>query len=87
MTYVQEMAGVPFGVALIKKRLPHVFVEQLKPIFTRLSEDKLLDHCLQGLTQNQNEAVNQVLWGEVPKNEILQAKQGFVGSKRNCFTF
>ena len=64
------MAGVPYGVALIKKRLPYVFVEQLKPIFTRLSEDKLLDHCLQGLTQNQNEAANQVLWGKCPKTKF-----------------
>ena len=78
MTYIQEMTGVPFGVALIKKHLPHVFVEQLKPIFTRLSEDKLLDRYLQGLTQNQNEAANQVLWGSAQK-------LNFVGKTRFCW--
>ena len=36
------------------KRLPSVFVDELKPLFTRLSEDHLLDRCLRGMTQNQN---------------------------------
>ena len=46
-----------------KKRLPHVFIviEQLKPLYERLSSHTLLDRCLQGLTQNQNEALNRVL--------------------------
>ena len=44
------------------KRLPHVFLHELKPIFTRLSKDDLLGRCLQGLTQNQNESVNGQVW-------------------------
>ena len=80
------MAGVPFGVALIKKRLPHVFVEQLTPIFTRLSEDKLLDHCLQGLTQNQNEAANQVLCGKCRKTKFCGQNKVLL-AVTNCFTY
>ena len=50
------------------KRLPHVFLHELKPIFTRLSKDDLLGRCLQGLTQNQNESVNGQVWSRCPKS-------------------
>ena len=36
------------------KRLPSVFIKELKPIFERLSGDDLLKRCLKGHTQNQN---------------------------------
>ena len=48
-------------------RLPHVFMAQLQPIFTRLSDSDLLSRCLLGLTQNQNESLNGRLWSLVPK--------------------
>ena len=48
-------------------RLPEVFMEELKPIFTRLSDEKLLKRCLKGLTQNQNESANGQLWSRCPK--------------------
>ena len=69
-----------------KKRLPHVFVEQLMPIFTRLSEDKLLDHCLQGLPQKENEAANQVLWGKCPTTKFCGRNKVLL-AVTNCFTF
>eukprot|EP00794_Sanderia_malayensis_P001550 gene1550-1713_t len=46
------------------KRLPSPFYDELKPIFHRLSADELLDRCMLGLTQNQNEAINGVLCGK-----------------------
>ncbi|XP_068700909.1 uncharacterized protein [Montipora foliosa] len=49
-------------------RLPCVFVEELKPIFTRLTSDDLLKRCLQGQTQNRNESVNGQLWSRCPKS-------------------
>ncbi len=49
------------------KRLPSVFRAELKPIFNRLSDDALLKRCLLGVTQNQNEALHGVLWGQCPK--------------------
>ena len=42
----------------------------MKPLFTRLSDDSLLGRCLRGLTQNQNEAANQVLWTKCPKTKF-----------------
>ena len=33
-------------------RLPSVFNEELKPVFTRLTNDDLLKRCLQEQTQN-----------------------------------
>ena len=49
------------------KRLPAVFLQELQPIFQRLSQDTLLSRCLLGLTQNQNESLNGQLWSRVPK--------------------
>ena len=48
-------------------QLPSVFIEQLKPIVNRLSSDELLQRCLKGLTQNQNESLNGSLWLRCPK--------------------
>ena len=56
-------------------RLPSIFIKELKPIFEALTEGELLDRCLKGLTQNQNEALNGVLWSRCPKTR-------FVGRKR-----
>ena len=50
-----------------KKRLPSVFQEELKPLFQRLSSDELLQRCLKGLTQNQNESFNSTIWSICPK--------------------
>ena len=33
-------------------------IEELKPVYSRLSEDNLLSRCLDGKTQNQNESLN-----------------------------
>ena len=49
------------------KCLPNVFRNELKPIFVRLSEKSLLQRCLKGYTQNQNEALNNILWNKCPK--------------------
>jgi len=51
-----------------KSRLPSVFIEELKPIFTRLSDEDLLKRCLEGQTQNRNESVNGKLWSKCPKS-------------------
>ena len=49
------------------KRLPEAFLVELKPIFDRLTSDALLNRCLKGLTQNQNESLNGLLWSICPK--------------------
>ncbi|XP_065068314.1 uncharacterized protein LOC135693699 [Rhopilema esculentum] len=51
-------------------RLPEVFHDELKPIFTRLSDRVLLQRCLAGMTQNQNECVNGQVWARCPKTRF-----------------
>ena len=43
-------------------RIPEVFKSELKYLFDRLSDETLLQRCLEGLTQNQNESINNMLW-------------------------
>ena len=42
-------------------RLPSVFLNELKQLFTWWSNDDLSNRCLMGITQNENESIN-VLW-------------------------
>lgn len=53
-----------------EKRLPSAFVVALTPLFTNLTKHELLERCLQGLTQNQNESINGVLWSKCLKNKF-----------------
>ena len=46
------------------KCLPFVFCWELNTNFERLSSLKLLSSCKNGLTQNQNELLNNVLWAK-----------------------
>eukprot|EP00112_Aurelia_sp_Birch-Aquarium-sp1_P019844 Seg4999.1 transcript_id=Seg4999.1/GoldUCD/mRNA.D3Y31 product="hypothetical protein" protein_id=Seg4999.1/GoldUCD/D3Y31 len=50
-----------------KISLPLAVRDVLKPIFTDLSSDHLLEKCVHGLTQNVNEALHGVLWSKCPK--------------------
>ena len=50
-------------------------MEELAPIFTRLSKDNLLSRCLKGITQNQNEAINGMLWFKCPKTKFCGARK------------
>lgn len=51
--------------------LPVEIIAELKPIYPRLSEDALLTRCLDGKTQNQNEASNGMIWDRAPKDVRL----------------
>ena len=48
-------------------RLPSVFFNLLKPTYDRLSDVTLLQRCLKGITQNQNESLHGMLWRRCPK--------------------
>ena len=43
------------------------FFQELKPLFQRLSDPKLLASCSMGLTQNANESLHSVVWSMAPK--------------------
>ena len=53
--------------------LPVEIIAELKPIYLRLSEDALLTRCLDGKTQNQNEALNGTIWERVLKEVFVGA--------------
>ena len=52
------------------KRLPSSFLDVLKPVFKNLTKNELLNRCLKGLTQNQNQAINGILWSKSPKTKF-----------------
>lgn len=47
--------------------LPLPVIAKLKPEYIRLSENNLLQKCLHGKTQNQNESLNGMVWQRIPK--------------------
>ena len=54
--------------------LPMDVIKQIKPIYNDLSRDDLLQKCLHGKTQNQNEAFNALIWERVPKATYVSLK-------------
>ena len=55
--------------------LPLEIVMKLKPIFAELSDESLLEKCLHGKTQNQNESFSSVIWDRIPKTRYASLKQ------------
>jgi len=47
--------------------LPQDVAEAVHPIYTDLSNKKLLERCIGGFTQNNNESYNQLIWKITPK--------------------
>ncbi|KYQ49805.1 hypothetical protein ALC60_11124, partial [Trachymyrmex zeteki] len=47
--------------------LPKTVLDAIKPIYEDLSNDKLLERCVGGYTQNSNESFNQLIWKIAPK--------------------
>ena len=46
--------------------LPEVFLELLKPTFLALSDKKLVQRCVRGATQDNNESINSLVWARCP---------------------
>ena len=51
--------------------LPLPVIAKVRPVYQRLSEDSLLEKCLHGKTQNQNESVNGMVWQLIPKEVFV----------------
>ena len=49
------------------QRIPVDLAPYVKPVFEDLSKLKLLEKCIDGATQNQNESFNSILWSRCPK--------------------
>ena len=48
-------------------KLPKDLGPFIKPVFTALSKRELLERCVLGATQNQNESLNNIVWSRCPK--------------------
>ena len=57
-------------------KLPMDLSPFIKPVFTELSKRELLEKCVLGSTQNQNESLNNIIWSWVPKNRIWFPQNG-----------
>ena len=55
--------------------LPISIVLKLRPIFEELSNEYLLKKCLHGMTQNQNETFNAMIWSRIPKSTYVSFSQ------------
>ena len=53
--------------------LPDAVIAKVKSVYQRLSEDSLLKKCPRGKAQNQNEAVNGMVWERIPKEVFVGA--------------
>ena len=58
-----------------KEPLPDAIVQLIRPIYTRLGSRSLLGKCVQGYTQNANEALHSTVWKFCPK-ELFMGKTG-----------
>lgn len=54
-----------------KNSIPKAVMEVVKPIYTDLTDGSLLKKCVHGRTQNCNEALNNVIWTRIPKNNFV----------------
>ena len=61
---VAERKNQPFTE---KPGLPVAVRDKIMPIFQSLSKTELLEKCLHGKTQNNNEGINQFIWKRIPK--------------------
>ena len=55
--------------------MPLDIVMKLKPVFVDLSGESLLEKCLLGKTQNQNESFNSMIWDRIPKMRYVSLTQ------------
>ena len=63
--------------------IPSVFRKELKSIFERLSDEKLLKKCLRGYNKSHNESLNNLHWSKCPIRAINSA----VDIKFYCIIF
>ncbi|GFX13470.1 uncharacterized protein TNCV_2192241 [Trichonephila clavipes] len=60
--------------------LPQNILNIVKPHYFKLCDQKLLEKCLHGLTQNANESFNGALWNIVPKLNFVELQSLKLGT-------
>ena len=51
--------------------LPLDIIHKLRPVYVELTQEKELQKCLHGKTQNANESFNAKIWDRIPKNNYV----------------
>jgi hypothetical protein len=55
-----------------KNGLPQAVMDFIRPVFTDLAKEDLLRRCLHGKTQNNNEALNKLIWERCSKEVYVE---------------
>lgn len=58
-----------------KTHLNPTVAKFVKPVYERLTNEKLMSRCLMGMTQNANESFHSVVWTYCPKHIFVGAKR------------
>ena len=53
--------------------IPYEISKIVKPVFLELSKDELMERCVLGASQNQNESFNSTIWNRCPKTDFCSA--------------
>ena len=67
--------------------LDKIFLDFSLPIYTRLSDPKLLRRCVPGYSQNVNESLNGLVWNRCPKHKNRGFKQVEIAACSACLQF
>ena len=67
--------------------LPQAIHDVILPIFQDLRADDLLSRCLDGTSQNPNEAFNQIMWKKCPKDTFIARKVLEIGAASAIINF
>ena len=71
----KQEKGVSGNRKLTNNMIPISIVLKLQCIFEELSNEDLLKKCLHGMTQNQNESFNAMIWSRIPKSTYVSFSQ------------
>ena len=66
-----QVAQATGGVYVHKEPIPDAIVQLLRPIYACLGIRSLLEKCVQGYTQNANEALHFTVWNFCPKELFI----------------
>ncbi|GFX05974.1 uncharacterized protein TNCV_760101 [Trichonephila clavipes] len=67
--------------------LPKSIINQMKPTYLQLCDQKLLRKCLHGKTQNAKDAFNGCLWNVVPKKIFVELQTFSLSSQIALINF
>lgn len=69
-TYQKAVAAGRADQYKHKDGLPLDILKLIKPVYERLTEEKMLEKCLHGMTQNANESFHGTIWKRCQKNKF-----------------